>query len=223
MGLLAHSSHISQIGMDLDPGARFTAARRSAGTKVVQRWAIGRVLLIGWWLAGCHPRESPPAPERCGPAVPESAQHPVVGRAITLAGQYDLIQVQTQPKAGATSVGRLYLAQPDSLARASAVGGAARDLIGWLETVKGDTVWRPGAGSRDPNHPGAVLSGDHLRLGQLGSLDASVEHLTITAVAAEGFWGWWKADPGLGITTDGSTRRVLPDPAGYFCALRARP
>jgi hypothetical protein len=54
-------------------------------------------------------------------------------------------------------------------------------------------------------------------------MDAHVEHLTITAVAPEGFWGWWKADPGWEITTDSATRRILPDPAGYFCALRVRP
>ena len=96
-------------------------------------------------------------------------------------------------------------------------------MIGWLETMEGDTTWHPGAGSRDPDQPGAVLAGDHLRLGQPGGLDAPVEHLTITAVAPGGFWGWWKADPGWGITTDSSTKRVLPDPAGYFCALRVGP
>lgn len=209
--------------MDLDPDARFTAVPRSVSRKVAHSGVIGRVLLIGCGVLGCHARQSTPAPERCGPAVPETAQHPLVRRAVSLGGQYDLIQVRTQPTAGVTSVGRLHLAQPDSLSRATSVGGAARDLIGWLETVEGDTTWHPGAGSRDPDQPGVVLGGDHLRLGRPGSLDAPVEHLTITAVAPEGFWGWWKADPGWGITTDSSTRRVLPDPAGYFCALRVRP
>ena len=57
----------------------------------------------------------------------------------------------------------------------------------------------------------------------VGSLDAYVEHLTITAVAGEGFWGWWKAEPGFELTVDQTTGRRLPDPAGYFCALRAQP
>ena len=197
---------MSQIRMDPDPGVRFSV-----------------VVCVGFWLAGCQTTPPPTTPERCAPTVPPSAQHPVARRVVTLAGNYDLIQVRTQPKAGTHSVGRLHLAQPDSLARAAAVGGAARDLVGWLEAVEGDTTWRPGAGSRDPEHPGAVLAGNHLRLGQPGSLDAHVEHLTITAVAPEGFWGWWKADPGMEIVTDATSGRVLPDPAGYFCALRAGP
>ncbi|HZA97519.1 MAG TPA: hypothetical protein VE399_01990 [Gemmatimonadales bacterium] len=209
--------------MDLDPGVRFLTVPRSVGPETARRKVLGLIFLIGCGLMACHSRASTAGPERCGPAVPEAAQHPVVRRAVTLAGQYDLIQVRTQPVAGIRSVGRLHLEPPDSLARAAAVGGAARDLVGWLETVEGDTAWRAGAGSRDPNRPGAVLTGDHLRLGQSGSPEAHVEHLTITAVAPDGFWGWWKADPGWEITTDSTTRRVLPDPAGYFCALRVRP
>jgi hypothetical protein len=67
-----------------------------------------------------------------------------------------------------------------------------------------------------------VLAGDHLRLGQSGALDARTEHLVITAVAPDGFWGWWKAESGWEISVDDSTQHVLPDPAGYFCALRMR-
>jgi len=60
-------------------------------------------------------------------------------------------------------------------------------------------------------------------LGQTGALDGRVEQLTITAVAPDGFWGWWKAEPGWEITVDSASRQVLPDPAGYFCALRQTP
>jgi hypothetical protein len=137
-----------------------------------------------------------------------------------LAGDYDLIQVRTQPIAGVTTVGRLHLAPLDSTARALGAGGAARDLIGWLDPLEGDSVSRPDAGSREPSHPGAVLAGDHLRLGQPGVLDASTEHLTITAIAPEGFWGWWKAESGWEVEVETKTKHVLPDPAGYFCALR---
>jgi len=192
------------------------------GVRTLNRFRLLSVLGAGL-LAGCHPRSSSPGPERCGPAVPESAQHPVAGRAGSLAGQYNLIQVQTQPIAGTTTVGRLYLVRPDSLARAGAMGGASRDLIGWLEEMKGDTAWHPGAGSRDPQRPGVVLAGDHLRLGQHGTRHGPFEQLTITAVAPEGFWGWWKAEPGWEITMDSTSTRVLPDPAGYFCALRVGP
>jgi hypothetical protein len=174
-------------------------------------------------LAGCGPGTPAPAPERCAPAVPSTAQHPITRPAGSLAGDYELVQVQTQPTAGLMTAGRLHLAVPDSAARAGAVGGAARDLIGWLETIQGDSAWHPGAGSRDPNNPGAVLAGNHLRLGRFGDVNAHSEHLSITAIAPEGFWGWWKAEPGMEVTLEARTGRVLPDPAGYFCALRVRP
>jgi hypothetical protein len=77
-------------------------------------------------------------------------------------------------------------------------------------------------GSQDPKHPGVLLAGTHLRLGQPG-LHGYSEHLTITAVSPDGFWGWWRAEPGFEVTTDAETQRVLPDPAGYFCALRTKP
>jgi hypothetical protein len=173
-------------------------------------------------VAACHPSASTPTPERCRPAVPPGAQHPLAARTRTLAGDYELIQVETQPTPGSSSVGRLHLAIPDSAAQVIAVGGAARDLIGWLEVIRGDTVSRPGASSRDPASPGAVLAGNHLRLGLL-AMDAPVEHLEITAVSRDGFWGWWKAQPGWEVTVDSETQRVLPDPAGYFCALRVNP
>ena len=178
---------------------------------------------IAFVLLACHraaPATSEPA--RCGPNVPSSAQHPFASRAVMLVGTYDLIQVRTQPVAGQTSSGRLHLAQLDSAARANAVGAAARQLTGWLEPAGGDDEWRKSVGSRDPNHPGVLLTGDHLRLGQ-PAVDGYSEQLTITAVSPEGFWGWWKAVPGFEVSIDSESQRVLPDPAGYFCALRATP
>jgi hypothetical protein len=144
----------------------------------------------------------------------------VASRATLLAGDYELIQVRSQPVAGVTSSGRLHLAPLDSVGRAGAVGGAVRDLVGWLEPDDGDSAWSSNAGSRDPEHPGVVLAGQHLRIGQVGYVDGYSEHLTITAVSPDGFWGWWKAERGLAVTTEPQTGRVLPDPAGYFCALR---
>jgi hypothetical protein len=191
------------------------AARVSLGDLVV-----GSAFLLASCRAGASPA---PAPERCAPAVPPSAQNPITARFNGLAGDYQLIQVQTQPKPGETSVGRLHLAPLDSVARAHAIGGAVRDLVGWLETTSGDTTGRPNAGSTDPAHPGAVLAGDHLRLGEFGAIDSHAEHLMITAVAPEGFWGWWKAEAGWDVGLEQGTARVLPDPAGYFCALRVHP
>jgi hypothetical protein len=185
------------------------------------RWPLACVLTLEAVAAGCHPAApaSPAPASRCGPNVPRQAQHPITSRAHGLAGDYELIEVRTQPDTGVSS-GRLHLAPLDSTARAEAIGGAVRDLIGWLDPTTGDSSWRPGAGSRDPEHPGAVLAGDHLLLGQAGAVDGHVERLTITAVAPDGFWGWWKAERGWEISVDSASGRVLPDPAGYFCALR---
>ena len=180
---------------------------------------IALVLAAG--TGACHPRPSSAPPERCGPTVPGNAEHPVAVPAVKLAGDYDLMQVRTQPSPGSRS-GRLHLMPVDSATRAAAVGGAVRDLIGWLDPLEPDSGWRADADSRDPAQPGAVLAGSHLRLGQ-PALDAYVEHLTITAVSSEGFWGWWKGEPGFLLGIESKTGRRLPDPAGYFCALRVQP
>jgi hypothetical protein len=145
--------------------------------------------------------------------------HPIALHPALLAGDYELTQVQSQPTSGATS-GRLHLAPLDSATKTGAVGGPARDLSGWLDLDGGDPEWRAAVASHDPDRPGAVLTGHHLRLGQAGHPEALVHILTITAVAPEGFWGWWRADQGLAVRTEAGTDRVLPDPAGYFCALR---
>jgi hypothetical protein len=163
--------------------------------------------------AACAPRSSAlPVPSRCAPSVPETAQHPISVAPVALAGDYELIQVQTQPSGGRVTAGRLHLAPLDSAARARATGGAVRDLVGWLERTDGD----PPTSSRNPR---VVLARQHLIVDQAAYSEGGAHNLEITAVAPEGFWGWWKADRGLGLT---ETQRgdVLPDPAGYFCALR---
>ena len=173
-------------------------------------------------IVGCRARPSPPLPENCGPTVPETAQHPMALPATALAGDYQLVQVRTQPSPGSVRRGRLHFMPVDSASRAASVGGAVRDLIGWFDPMDGDNLSQVQAASRDPEHPGAVLAGSHLRLGQAGSLNAYVDHLTITAVSRDGFWGWWKEEPGLDVAVDRNTGRRLPDPAGFFCALRVR-
>jgi hypothetical protein len=162
-------------------------------------------------LIGCRPGPSP-APEaaRCPPGVPETAQHPIAVRSSSLAGEYDLILVQTQPMGGVVTTGRLHLAPLDSSARAEAVGGPTRDLIGRLELDRRT--------DRAPIE--AVLAGQHLRLGHPSYGDRVIQHLTITAIAPEGLWGWWRSDRGVAVITEPGTGRVVPDPAGYFCALR---
>jgi hypothetical protein len=171
-------------------------------------------------LIACHraaPADTTPA--QCGPNVPSTAHHPLTSPPSSLAGEYELIQVQTQPTGGETARGRLYLLTLDSATRARSAGGPVRDLSGWLEPAQGDSAWRANVGSRDPKYPGVVLAGDHVMLGQ-AALDSYSEHLTITAVSSEGFWGWWRGVPGFDTAMKADGGQVLPDPAGYFCALR---
>jgi hypothetical protein len=170
---------------------------------------VGALILIG-----CRPGPSPaPEPARCPPGVPETAQHPIAIRTSSLAGEYDLILVQTQPVSGTATTGRLQLAPLDSSARAGAVGGPTRDLIGRLELDR----------STGRESIEAVLAGQHLRLGHPAYGDDVIQHLTITAAAPEGLWGWWRSDRGVAVVTEPGTGRAIPDPAGYFCALRRDP
>jgi hypothetical protein len=145
--------------------------------------------------------------------------HPIALHPALLAGDYELIQVQSQPTSGVVTSGGLHLAPLDSASK-TAVGGAARDLVGWLELAGGTPEWRAAVSSHDSERPGAVLTGEHLKLGLAGYPHRAAQILTITAVAREGFWGWWREDPGVAVATEPGTDRVLPDAAGYFCALR---
>ena len=177
------------------------------------------ILALTW--SACGPAAGdPPEPARCGPAVPATAQHPLVTTPGELAGDYELILVQSQPAGGSVIQGHLHLSPLDSATRAAGAGGPVRDLIGWLDPASGDSSWRSLVASRDAGRPGVVLAGQHLWLGRSNYPDRMAHHLTITAIAPEGFWGWWKANSGFAVTADPGSRRVLPDPAGYFCALR---
>lgn len=170
--------------------------------------ALGTLALIG-----CRPAASPtPESPRCAPSVPETAQHPIAIHARDLAGDYDLILVQTQPSGGGSRSSRLHLAPLDSSARAESVGGPPQDLKGRIEIDNGT-----GQGAAN-----AVLAGEHLRIGP-GYGPGGIENLTITAVAPNGFWGWWKSDMGVAVESEPGTGRVKPDPAGYFCAFRLDP
>ncbi len=178
------------------------------------------MLLLSLLLSACAPSpRAAPDPARCGPGVPETAQHPIALQPLELAGEYDLVQVHSQPAGSRVITGRLHLSPLDSTSKAAAAGGAVRDLVGWLELSEGDSAWRAAVSSRDPARPGVALAGVHLRIGPSGYVDGLAHDLEITAVAPEGFWGWWKASRGLAVSETPS-RRVLPDPAGYFCALR---
>jgi hypothetical protein len=74
--------------------------------------------------------------------------------------------------------------------------------------------------SRDPDHPGVIWLGDRLRIGDYDVLDgAGGDNLSITWYSKRGFGGSWTSDMGFAVVID-SLGRMLPNPAGYFCARR---
>jgi hypothetical protein len=187
--------------MALNPRIRQSSARARAFSGIHPKAVLSAFVLA------CHPAADPaPEPSSCGPSVPPTAQHPLALPPGDLAGDYQLIQVHTQPKAGVRASGLLHLAPLDSATKAAAVGGPIPDLTGWLE---------PGSGQERDQ---VALAGEHVRLGGAG--EPGVQHLTITAVAPDGFWGWWRARNDLEMAVEPDARGVAPEPAGYFCALR---
>lgn len=180
-----------------------------------------RLSPLGLLLAAAchHAATSGPKPVPCSPAVPRTAMHPIAMRPAELAGDYELVQVQTQPNDGAVTIWRLHLAPLDSATKVGVVGGAVRDLVGRLELLKSDSA-RRSEPATDRGGPGAVLAGENMRIGHIQLPDGWTDNLKITAVSKDGFWGWWQAARGLAVMTDPGSGRVLPDAAGYFCALR---
>ena len=74
--------------------------------------------------------------------------------------------------------------------------------------------------SANIDHPGVMLQGQVLRMGDYDVFDGVGENLTITHVAPAGFRGSWQQDNGIAMMIDTLTHQRVPDPAGYFCALR---
>lgn len=120
-----------------------------------------------------------------------------------LAGDYRLMQGSWQPAPTTVTRGHLHLEVPDSAWREVPCnfGKMRRDLIGWYRTT--DRVadqWRAVTASRDPARPGVVLRGSTLRIGMHCVMDSGGDDLEITAVSPRG--------------------ALLPNPTGFFCALR---
>jgi hypothetical protein len=136
-----------------------------------------------------------------------------------LVGDFVLVQVATQPAGERAITGRLHLARPDTTTPLPPFRRWA-DLIGWFDSPDARPEWRAVTNSRDPLNPGATVDNFVLRIGQHYMLDGSSDNLWITAIAPGGFWGWWKSDLGFALTLDTLAHRVVPDPAGYFCARR---
>jgi len=169
-------------------------------------------------VAACTGGSTPVIPSNCSPFVPANAEHTTAMAVSALAGDYQLIQVPTQPRGAKTIEGKLHLQPRDTGTNPSKPSPTV--LIGWFEPVGGDSAWRAIVGSRDPKRPGAILRAQQLRIGMNMPLDGYGYGLRITAVDSTGFWGWWVVEPGLSVPVSLHGERVPPEGAGYFCALR---
>jgi len=152
-----------------------------------------------------------------------------ISRGPELAGQYELSLVLIDgAEWGATDHhGRLELwVQDSSRSHRGIFGrlppGRERLVAGRFVVARSDSnnSWWRRMASADLDHPGVMLQGRVLRLGDQDVLDGVGENLTITHVGPAGFRGWWRQDNGIAMMIDSVTRQRVPDPAGYFCAVR---
>ena len=174
-----------------------------------------RLVGASFLLSCATPSARAVAPEDCPLEVPANAATPDPDLLAGLVGDYDLVQRVWQPLP-ATWRGTLHL-QRSASAR---VCNIVTTLVGWYESPTQSDVSKAISGSRDPDRPGAMLRGERLRIGANCAYDGSGTDFTITAIAPTGFWGYWVSDPGIAMTVDTLTGRVVPDAAGFFCAIR---
>jgi len=147
---------------------------------------------------------------------PASAAPPTEQQIASLVGRFSLTQVITsfpaseQPSPERTTV---ELHRPDSVTRAA----TARRLIGRPKNLQLVGT----LGDKGHSLAGAVkVDAGTLFIGCRDCNDASPDHLKISAISDRGFWGTW-VDYQTGIgRVFGKDGKPLPDPAGYFCALR---
>lgn len=146
-----------------------------------------------------------------------------------LPGRFELVLVLTKGAewGAADHYGHLELWVQDSARSHRGIFGRARP--GWERPVAGSFViaspdsnrpWWKRMASADLDHPGVMLQGHSLRMGDLDAIDGTGEVLTITHIAPGGFRGSWKQDNGIAMMIDTITHKRVPDPGGYFCARR---
>lgn len=175
-------------------------------------------------LAGaCVPAPAlQPAATLCPSAAPAGAgpYWPLSGyETRSLAGRYELVSVTSSHGPPESSWrGILTLVATDSLFHP--IAPTADDNVPWLagNFVLSDSALGTSSQRRDTVE---VVSG-RLYLGCRHCNDGSPVEYRIIAVTSDGFWGYWE-DPqsGFAVTVD-SGGRILPNPAGRYCAQRRK-
>jgi hypothetical protein len=178
------------------------------------------VISLGAW--------SPRPPEgvattACEVKAPRGTSPFTIAKVEELAGDFEIVTVDTTSIPTQSANRRLHLYVNDSLrrypARRIGYSAGARHLAGWIISDASDP-YTTMLKSRDPDHPGVIWLGDRLRIGDYDVLDgAGGDNLSITWYSKDGFGGSWTSDMGFAVVID-SLGRMLPNPAGYFCARR---
>jgi hypothetical protein len=97
-----------------------------------------------------------------------------------------------------------------------------RILWGWIDSLEVDSGSAERAASRDPDSPGVEWIGTGLVFGRPDWIDGITTDLAIGHFSPRGFWGRWHSGGGVELLVDSLGRRI-PDPQGYFCAVRLDP
>jgi hypothetical protein len=189
-----------------------------------RRFLFQVLILIAGASPACGTRQTTSAsPDVCSTERPGAAAAFAMDVVEQLSGNFRITLVDTT---GAWSTSRLervvHLYVNDSTRRfAPGVThrwGWPRPLAGWVISDANDDYTMM-LKSRDPDQPGVIWRGDHLRIGDYDVLDgAGGDNLFVDWYSPGGFGGRWTSDMGFAIIVDTTTGKVLPDAAGYFCA-----
>jgi len=186
--------------------------------------------VIGAFLLGCQVapaasgRVPTPTADPCPELAPTGA-HPYEpwegAQARALGGAYSLTLVTTSAGGHPYYVRwRLWLTPTDS---AHGVAGRDDPSLAGVVTWDDTTQRRPRLtlGSPGSMTDTAEVVGARLYLGCHDCLDGAPYELRIIAVTSNEFWGIFEMGMnGSGAVLTDSTGRVLPNPAGHYCAQR---
>jgi len=174
-------------------------------------------------LIACAPGHSPDArsPNDCPGPIERRAAQLDRGDLPALVGRFRLVMVMTshpgKSKKWWITRSELTLALADSTRKAE----SRTRRLGYMRRADLQLVgqWDWSKGKHPPEL--AELDGRILFLGCRDCNDASPDVLRITSVSRRGFSGSWRNyQTGIGVAVDAKTKRTVPDPAGFFCAIR---